>query len=54
MSEKLGIPIKEAIDLFEKDKKSCENVVAHNLEFDKLMIMVECERLKYNHIFDKN
>ena len=54
LSEKLGIPIKEAIDLFEKDEKICDKIVAHNLEFDKLMIMVECERLKYNHIFVKN
>ena len=54
ISQKLGIPIKEAIDLFEKDEKTCDKVVAHNLDFDKLMIMVECERLKYNHIFVKD
>ena len=49
-----GIPIKEAIREFKKWLNIADMVVAHNMEFDKKMIMVECSRNKMMHSLYNN
>ena len=46
MCEADGIPIVDALNMFNKTLDKCDIVVGHNLSFDKRMIMVECNRLK--------
>ena len=49
-----GIDIKHAITEFKRWLNVADIVVAHNLEFDKKMMMVECSRNKLMHGFYNN
>lgn len=46
-----GIPIKTAILKFQKALKDANIVIAHNLDFDKRLLMAECSRNKMRHEF---
>ena len=48
-----GINIKIALKKFNDILKDCDIVVAHNISFDKRMIMVECIRNKISQYFTK-
>lgn len=52
MREK-GINIKTALKKFNDTLKECDVVVAHNISFDKRMIMVECIRNKISQHFTR-
>ena len=41
-----GIDIKHALGIFKKCYDKCDRIVAHNIKFDKTMLIVECMRLK--------
>jgi len=45
LSLEKGVPIKIAIDEFMEDIKQCEMLIAHNMEFDMNMVIVEMIRL---------
>ena len=45
-SERQGISIKEAVELFNICMMSADIIIAHNLSFDRQMILVECIRNK--------
>lgn len=51
VSLRKGIDIKDAIDNFNKTLQEADTVIAHNISFDKQMIMVECNRLKTKQYF---
>lgn len=44
ISQRQGIPIQEALELFNICMISSDMVIAHNLAFDRQMILVECIR----------
>jgi len=50
-SERDGIPVGEAIRRFQAAMKQANVIIAHNLDFDKRMLMVECTRNKMRHEF---
>ena len=50
-SMRKGIPIAEAIHNFNNALQEADTVIAHNISFDKQMIMVECNRLKTKQYF---
>ena len=50
---KKGIPITEALDLFNNAIQNADLVVGHNVSFDKRMIMVECIRQKKSQYFTR-
>jgi len=52
MREK-GINIKTALKKFNDTLKDCDIVIAHNISFDKRMIMVECIRNKITQYFTR-
>lgn len=52
MREK-GINIKTALKKFNDTLKDCDIVIAHNISFDKRMIMVECIRNKISQYFTR-
>ena len=52
MREK-GINIKTALKEFNDILKECDIVIAHNISFDKRMIMVECIRNKISQYFTR-
>ena len=39
-----GISIQDALELFYKASKYCDTIVAHNIQFDRNMILLECKR----------
>ena len=45
-SESEGIPILEALELFDICMRSADIIIAHNLAFDKQIVIVECIRHK--------
>ena len=51
ISREKGIPIKEALLKFIIDYNNASMIVAHNIDFDKNMIRVECFRQGYHNIF---
>ena len=51
ISNRKGILISEAINNFNMVLETADVVVAHNLSFDKKMIMVECVRLNMKQYF---
>jgi DNA polymerase III epsilon subunit-like protein len=51
VSSRKGIDIKDAIDKFNSVIQKTDIIIAHNLSFDKQMIMVECNRLKTKQYF---
>ena len=51
ISNRKGILISEAINNFNMVLETADVVVAHNLSFDKKMIMVECVRLNTKQYF---
>jgi DNA polymerase III epsilon subunit-like protein len=50
---KKGIPITDAIDLFNTAIQKADLVVGHNVSFDKRIIMVECIRQKKAQYFTR-
>lgn len=50
-SQKEGVDITEAINLFNICLKSADMIVAHNISFDKQMILVECIRYRITCLF---
>jgi DNA polymerase III epsilon subunit-like protein len=50
---KKGIPITDAIDLFNNAMQKADLVVGHNISFDKRMFMVECIRQKKPQYFTR-
>ena len=54
MMNRKGISIAEALDYFDKAINKADVVVAHNLSFDKRLLMVEARRLKRPQYFTKN
>ena len=50
-SQQDGIPIKHAINKFQKAMADANVVIAHNLDFDKRLLMAECCRNKMRHEF---
>ncbi len=48
-----GIDINIAIDLFEICYDRCDLLIAHNIEFDKQMLIVECQRNNCLTLLDK-
>lgn len=51
---KEGKDIKEILKEFNSDLLMCDTIVAHNLDFDKRIIQVECIRNKINDNLEKN
>lgn len=51
--EKKGIPITDALDLFNNALQQADLVVGHNVSFDKRLIMVECIRQKKAQYFTR-
>ena len=51
ISREKGIPIKDALLKFIIDYNNANMIVAHNINFDKNMIKVECFRQGYHNIF---
>ena len=49
-----GIDIAEALDYFDKAMQDADTVVAHNLSFDKCVLMVEAKRLNRPQYFTNN
>ena len=49
-----GIPIKTALTKFQKAMKDADVLIAHNLDFDKKLLMAECARNKMRHEFYNN
>jgi DNA polymerase III epsilon subunit-like protein len=49
-----GVSLRESIGKFNEALCEAHVIVAHNLEFDKKMIMVECIRLGENNYFNIN
>lgn len=49
-----GVHIKSALSRFNYFLKIADKVIAHNIKFDKQMIMVECIRNKISHSFVSN
>lgn len=49
----VGISIKNVLSDFINDLKKAEVVIAHNLKFDKSMVMVECNRNNLDVHFEK-
>jgi DNA polymerase III epsilon subunit-like protein len=45
-SEREGIPLEEALELFHISMMNADIVIAHNLSFDKQVVIVECIRHK--------
>lgn len=45
-SEREGIPIQEALELFHISMMAADVIIAHNLSFDKQVVIVECIRHK--------
>ena len=54
ISQEKGKDIKIVLDKFNEQLKTVDNIVAHNLKFDKNMIMVECLRNKIPNKFSQN
>ena len=54
ISQRRGIPIKEAIELFNICVQQAEIVIAHNMTFDKNLFIVECIRNKIRSAFTKD
>lgn len=48
-----GVSIKDVLDEFINDLKTVNEVIAHNLKFDKSMVLVECIRNKIEIKFNK-
>jgi len=46
-----GISIKSAISKFQKAMSDAHVIIAHNIEFDKKLMMAECARNKMRHEF---
>ena len=53
MCDKSGIPIEDALYEFYTEYFQCNMIVAHNLEFDREMLLVEFERLSDDNRFTK-
>jgi DNA polymerase III epsilon subunit-like protein len=49
-----GIPIRKAIVKLQKAMADANVIIAHNLEFDKKLVMAECARNKMRHGFYNN
>ena len=54
MCESDGIPILEALNMFNKTLDLCDIIVGHNLSFDKRLLMVESIRLNKYQRFTVN
>ena len=52
ISEKVGMEIKEALILFNLHLNAADIVIAHNLSFDKRMLIVEHNRLSIKSNFN--
>lgn len=46
-----GIPLKEALDIFEQDLKQSQLLIAHNIEFDENVMGAEYVRSTYDTVF---
>ncbi|KKM67592.1 hypothetical protein LCGC14_1469620 [marine sediment metagenome] len=46
-----GVPIREAIGLFHEMASRADTLVAHNIEFDRLVVLSEYKRLGMEHPF---
>jgi DNA polymerase III epsilon subunit-like protein len=44
-----GVPIANALSLFAKMLAPCDEIVAHNIEFDRLVILAAMSRLRPKH-----
>lgn len=53
MADTKGIPIQDALDIFEIDLLDVANIVAHNIGFDLNIIMAECFRYNRLPLFEK-
>lgn len=51
MCNRQGIPIKNAIVKFQNALKEATVIIAHNLNFDKRLLMAECHRNNMRHEF---
>lgn len=45
-----GRELKEVLEEFQEDVKSCDTLIAHNAEFDTTMVSAECYRMKIQDI----
>jgi DNA polymerase III epsilon subunit-like protein len=48
VAEREGIPLQIALAQLEEDLKTCDTIVAHNLQFDFNVILAECFRILAN------
>lgn len=53
-SEREGIPIEQVLAAFRECLKDADLIVAHNINFDKNMLMVECNRRGLPNCFMRN
>ena len=49
-AEKEGIDFKDMISIFYEDLKSCDTIIAHNLNFDRNILLSECYRYNLNEV----
>lgn len=53
-SERKGVSVSHALDLFDADLQQADMVVAHNVSFDKRVVMVEAIRNKRKQYFTRD
>ena len=53
-SERKGVPLSDAMNLFDRDLQEADVVVAHNISFDKRMLMVEAIRHHRKQYFTRD
>jgi len=52
-AEKEGIPFIDMINIFYEDIKICDTIIAHNLNFDKNVLLSECYRCGLKEVVDE-
>lgn len=50
---KEGHPLSNVLKIFSKDLRNCRRIVAHNIKFDKNVILSECYRLKLEEAIER-
>uniref|UniRef100_A0A6C0LI91 Exonuclease domain-containing protein n=1 Tax=viral metagenome TaxID=1070528 RepID=A0A6C0LI91_9ZZZZ len=53
-SERKGVPLRDAMNLFDRDLQEADVAVAHNISFDKRMLMVEAIRHHRKQYFTRD
>lgn len=52
-ADKEGIPFVNMVNIFYEDIKNCDTIIAHNLNFDKNILLSECYRYGLKEVVDE-